>query len=271
MPTTTPPKKETPKEAPREDEAPLHPGSRLLYFTGMTVSDFMGTLKLGVNFGFPGKGGKYKVEGDITYERVGGQWRPVDDAQYKIRPSVYEPTARRILAAARLRPVCEVDVPTWEMMGSPASVLVYRCGIATLESSIEVAEGRGAVRVGEENLGVHLGPKRAMVCATMAAFPELQESFAAEEFVALSFGGGSSPPPHPARAAPPPVAAARAPRAALKALIERWKKEHADEDKAAFNLWAQNILHTKDNMFNPASWTPERLNVAGLQIGGGKG
>jgi len=281
MTLTTTPKKEATKEATketkkdrvrREELAPRHPESRLRYFTGMTVKDFVETLKLGIHYGWPSK--KLKREGDITYEYQGGQWRPVDDEQYRIRPSCYEPTARSILAAAHLRPVCELDVPTWEMMGEPKLVLVYRCTIYTLLGREEVAEGRGAVRVkAEENLAVHLGPKRATVCATMNAFPQLQETFATEEFVTLSLsgGGGASPQPQPTRDRKQPVAESRTKRHAVKALIESWKKEHADEadSRDAFNFWAQNVLGTKDNMFSPASWTPERLKVAGLQIGGG--
>ena len=259
-------RKGAPQKTPPPPPPPLQPELRLLHYSGLDVRGHVAALTQGVHFGWPSKEVK-RVDG-ATLERRGGSWRPVDDEQYRIRPSVYEPTARRILAAAHLRPVCEVDLPTWEMMGSPASVLVYRCGIQTLESSIEVAEGRGAVRVGEENLAVHLGPKRAMVCATMAAFPGLQESFAAEEFVTMSLGGGADP--QPARDTTQPVVASRGTRTAVRAIIEAWKSAHPDESRQAFGEWAQGILGTTDDMLDSAQWSAERLRVAGLKIGGGQ-
>ncbi len=86
------------------------------------------------------------------------------------KPSLFKPGSEKFLSLFKLTAKFERDNETWEMLGSEAGVLTYKCNLIAANGNV-VGEGRGVATMREKswtpNNAVKIAEKRAQIDAVL--------------------------------------------------------------------------------------------------------
>lgn len=90
------------------------------------------------------------------------------------KPTLLKPGAEKVCKLFNTRPIWTVDKETWEMLGSKAGTVCYKCEIVSNVTGEVVGEGRGAEQVGnrgrDANKAIKIAEKCALVDAVLYTF-----------------------------------------------------------------------------------------------------
>jgi len=85
------------------------------------------------------------------------------------KKTLLKPGAEKICGLFNTRPVWTMDGDTWQMLGSPAGVVCYKCEIIDNTTGAVIGEGRGAEKVGNKARDANKAIKNAEKCAIVDA------------------------------------------------------------------------------------------------------